>query len=97
MPRGFCGRSPHFCRLLPGDGEYSSTYRMVSLSIVLCAAGAAPTHHVDIFMAVEIANHLEHRRCNIQVKECGFLAYGLPPVKLLQYLLYLTYDMHNLY
>ena len=52
MPRGFCGRSPHFRRLLPGDGEYSSTYRMFNLSVVVCAAGAAPTHHNSIIMAM---------------------------------------------
>ena len=44
MPRGVCGRSPHFRRLLPGDGGYSSTYRVLHLSVVARRAGAAPFH-----------------------------------------------------
>ena len=31
------------------------------LSVVVCAAGAAPTHHISTIMAMGI--HLEHRRC----------------------------------
>ena len=54
MPHGFCGRSPNFRRLLPGDGEYSNTYRMFNLSVVVCAAGAAPTHHISSIMATDI-------------------------------------------
>jgi len=53
MPQGFCGRIPHSRRLLPGDGKYSSTYRIFNLSVVVRAAGAALSHHKAVNMAME--------------------------------------------
>ena len=54
MLRGFCGHSPHFHRLLPGDGGYPSTYLVLSLFVEVHAAGAAQSHHISIIMAMEI-------------------------------------------
>ena len=54
MPRDFCGRSTHFRRLLPGDGSYSITYRVLRLFVEVRAAGAAPSHHISIIIAMEI-------------------------------------------
>ena len=53
MPRGFCGRSPHFRRLLSGDGGYSVTYRFITIRSSVGAAGAASTHHKAVNMAME--------------------------------------------
>ena len=39
MPRGFYGRSPHFRRLLPSNGEYSSTCCIFNISVVHSARG----------------------------------------------------------
>ena len=53
MPRGFCGRSPHFRRLSSGGGGYSVTYRFITIRSSVGAAGAASTHHKAINMAME--------------------------------------------
>ena len=79
MPRGFCGRSPHFRRPLPGDGGYSVTYRVMSIRSSVGAAGAASIHRSSINMAMEC--HLEDNIIVYNIKgierECGLPAYLL--------------------
>ena len=54
MPRGVCGRSPNLRHLMPGNGEYSDTYRILRLSVEVRAVGVAPSHCKSVIMAMEI-------------------------------------------